>query len=951
MTARRVCGLTLRGPLPRWWPAGAWVLALAVALAPAPGFARPWQEPAPDPAGGAASPGEAGGEESRPAAPAAQGSEATPAAAEPGGEASGSGAPAEESGAPAGAQAASGEKAAPKGPRIAFELPVPADQGGGTIAGTAGSIEFRRSDYAVLTGGVELRYQDLVLTAFTAEVDLAARVVKAEGDVVLDEGPRRLTGATATWDMDARTGTLTDATAYVNPDYYFSGKEISKVGPETYTVVQGVFTSCDEAVPDWSFRLARARVTVEGYARIRNASIRIKKAPVFYFPYILWPAKTERASGFLVPQPGYSSRRGTSLSLGYFQTLGRSVDTTLYADLYTEDYLGVGNELRYHPTAGTYGLFEGYAIRDPERNDDWRWRLALDHTSENLPWGMRAVVQHRDVSDFDYYRDFERDFSQGSIRSLVSRGFVTGNWGAHSLNLQAESRETLVSANSTIVQRRLPEAEYRLRPTRLGKVPLYLEIDSSLGYLDLERSATYKGSYGRADLMPTLTLPIRTWPWLSFSLTAGERLTWWGDSLCVPGGEGEDACPGPGRSFTGESLSRTLPVVEAEIIGPSFSRIFEREVGAFAKLKHIIEPRWTYNYRGELDDRDSIRVPLFDEIDNLSSTNVGRFALVQRLLAKPKEPPPEEEEEGTAGTAVGAEGETAAGEAAEGPAAAAAEGTGAGEEGAGETEAGAAAPGAAQAAAEETAAPDMQASTAPEPGAEAAGEPGTVEAPPQAEAGPGVGTTSTAAGAAGAEAAAAEEALPAAAISTSAREIASFEIAQAVSFDPDQPLQRSGQMEKREGPITALLRVNPSPALNLQVQTSYNTLFDRLTSRSLSGSALLPGNNRIGLAWFTRLRGEDGETLSDQARLTADLNLWPDRLRLRADVNYDIEESFLQQQRYAVQYTSQCFSWVVEYRDNRIGTRRDRDYRLTITLKNVGTFLDLAGRQSNQSPR
>lgn len=775
----------------------------------------------------AAPAGAARAQEPAPPAPAEPGEEAREPSAEPGPgqETPAPETPIQEPGAPSG-KTGETEKAepAPDPNRIRFQLPFPEERGGGTATGTAGSIQYLRESYVILDGGVELRYQDMRLAARRLEADLQTQVVQAEGDVVIDQGPQRLTGASALWNLETRTGTLTEATAFVDPDIYFSGAEVSRVSESVFTVERGTFTSCSDEVPDWSFRVKRARVEVEGYAHIRGASMRVKKVPVLYTPYLLWPAKRDRASGFLVPQPGYSSRRGTSLSLAYFQTLGRSWDTTFFTDLYSGQFLGLGNELRWAPSEGSEGIFEGYVIRAPEgqrgpNGEQWRWKTSFTHATTNLPFGMRAVVSYRDYSDFDYLRDFERDFDRNSQRSIYSRGFATGNWGAHSLNLLADDRQTLITGTNTITQSRLPEIEYRLRPTRLGKLPLYLDVESSVAYLSVERSAAYNGSYGRFDALPNLTLPIRAWPWLSVSLNAGYRYTWYGDSLCQAGGEGDLACGSGGLGFVGDGLSRGIPTAGVAVVGPSFSRIFEKKVGSFGKFKHVIEPRWNYSFFDDVDPVDQSRTPLFDEVDTVQSRNVGRFTLVNRLLAKP------------------AEGEGAA------------------------------------------------------------------------------------------------------------REILSFELSQAYSFDDTKPLQQGGGESTQEGPIDALLRFEPGAGTSLKAQFSYNTQFDRLTSRSLSGSLGL-GRHNVGLTWFTRFRAVDGETQDDQARLWANLDLLPQRLQLQAQLNYDLDDSFLQQQRYLVAYTSQCYAFRLEVRELRFGDQRDRDYRFSLSLKNVGTFLDLSGRQS-----
>jgi len=729
---------------------------------------------------------------------------------------------AQPSGAPQTTPAPAAPPAAPAGPpgagpdRLDFQLKFTSAHGGGSAAGSAANLEYKREDYAVLSGGVQIRYQDIDLKADQAELDLETKIVIALGNVILDQGPRRLTGKSLIFNLETKTGKLADATGQVAPDYYFTGTEVEKTGDDTYMVTDGIFTSCNQTVPDWSFRLRKARVEVEGYAHVQSAAMRVKKLPVFYTPWILWPVKSERSSGLLIPDVGYSDRRGASIGLAYFQTLGRSYDTTFHLDTYAQGFLGLGNELRYHPTAGTKGDLLGYYVYDPEVRD-WRWKLELNHTTDDLPRGMRGVVQYSDYSDFNFFRDFERSFDRNTLRFIDSRAFVTGNWGPHLLNAQISSRETFLNLDNSIEQRRLPEIEYRLRSTRLARTPFYLQLESSLDYFQIDRPGSYSGNYGRADLLPQVTLPVRTFPWLSLSVTGGERVTWYGDSL--------DATL---KSFSGNSLTRTFPVASSEIVGPSFSRIFDWKVGGYGKFKHLVEPRWTYSYQGDIDDQQLI--PLFDEVDTPRSTNVGRFALDNRILGKPN------------------------------------------------TENGA------------------------------------------------------------------------------AREVLFFELARNYSFDDTQPLQVSGSnpaLNTPEGPVEALLRFNPTDRITLKIEASYNTLFSGISSTGLTGNYGFGSGNFIGATWFTRSNPETGKSQSNQARLNGALALPGWRMRVEGQLNYDFEQQLMQQKQIVMSYTSQCYGLRLELRDFRAGTgprTRDKDIRFSLTLKNVGTFLDLNSRSSTIEP-
>lgn len=718
-----------------------------------------------------------------------------------------------------------------------FQLPFPEEQGGGIASGSAGQLDFESEKTAVLSGGVVLNYKDIVVKAERIAVDLVTRVITASGGVTIDQGPQRLSGATAIYDLETKTGTITEAEASLSPDIYFSGTSLAKTGDLSFVIEDGTLTSCPGENPDWSFRLKRAEVEVEGYAHIHGASMRVKKLPVFYIPYIVWPAKRERASGFLVPQPGYSNRRGLSVSIAYFKELGRSFDTTFYADLYSKEYFGLGGELRYRPSEGTEGIFEGYAIRDPTASgelDEYRWKLRFDHSTTDLPWGMRGVVSFRDYSDFDYLFDFEREYDRNTLRSIVSKGFASGNWGPQSLNILIDDRQTLISdstgqtdVTNTITQSRLPEVEYRLRSTQLGRLPLYLTVDSSLAYLDVDRGGSYNGSYGRIDVAPEIEASLFSLPWMSASVAAGYRYTWYGDSICRRGATdpatglpAADACDENGVAFEGESFTRDVPTGAARLVGPSFSRIFTKKIGSFGKFKHVIEPRFTYSYVGDVDAVTIGRTPNFDEVDGVSFDNTGRVAIVNRVLAKPVD-----EKEG------------------------------------------------------------------------------------------------------------------------SAREIFSLEIARSYSFDGETFLQRIGEEQTTAGPIDTRLRFEPSRQTSLQAEVSYNTLASQMTRRSLSGSVGL-GQSNLGLTWFTTFNAQTGETTSDQARVWSTFNLLNQRLRLEAQVSYDIEQAELKQQSYALAYNSECFAYRIEAREFTRTDRRDRDYRFLLSLKNVGTFLDLNSRQS-----
>lgn len=556
----------------------------------------------------------------------------------------------------------------PEEDRIVYRLPLPPEKGGGTVAGSADSVNFLRDTYVVLEGDVEITHGQQTISAERLEVDLETMVVIAVGNVVLDEGPSRITGESMVWDLETSTGTLSDATAYMAPEMYFRGETIERVGEDTYTVSKARFSSCPSDVPLWSFGTSKARIRMEGYAKASNVTMRGGKVPFLYIPYFLYPAKRERTSGFLMPNFSYTESRGYSLGLSYFQTLGKSYDATFYVDAFTEDYLGLGTEFRYAPTPDSRGNIQGYFVDDPN-SEDTRWKVSWNHLSEQLPWGLRAAVTYVNFSDFQFFRDFDRDLNRITIRSLYSTANLAGAWGAHSVNLLVDDREVLSSSaeQNNLVQNQLPELEYRMRQTQIGELPLYFQMSSGAHYFNVQRKPTLDLQYGRFYAFPRFTVPFGSLPWLNINVSATGRYTHYTDSQTpmvsdpIPppdgedgdgegegegegdgegGGEGDGDGEGeteivPEDTLAGGALDRFLPTLGAQIVGPSFSRVFEGGVKGFAKYKHVIEPRWNYQFSEPFEEQN--RVLLFDEIDRVQGLHRGTFNLVNRLVAKPQE--------------------------------------------------------------------------------------------------------------------------------------------------------------------------------------------------------------------------------------------------------------------------------------------------------------------------
>ena len=418
---------------------------------------------------------------------------------------------------------------------------------------------------------VTIEYQDVKLTARSVHGSLKKKTVVAEGDVTFEQGASRMQGVRLELDLAEKTGVLTDGRMDLEGGLHLKGATLAKVGPRSFTLTDGMVTSCEVCEgqdPSWKFKVKSARVTLEEFARLKGVTFSMGGVPLLWTPYLIWPALRDRASGFLIPGLGYNSNRGGYLGVSYYWAISRSADATFSGDFYTKQYYGFGAELRARPSEGT--RFEGtyYTIKDPTI-DSWRWQTQGALVSNDLGPKLRGVVTWLDLSDPNFFQDFNRNFGLSSTRSLKSEGFVTWNPDPFALNLRVSREEALGYGSGSVVSERLPTLEASLRPTPFFGQAVFVEASAQGGVLRTDRGEGLpSGTYDRFDLFPKVNVPFSLFPWLSLEGTAGVRITTYGKSLAPDG-----------TTLTDERYNREALSTEVSLTGPAFSRLFEGKLG------------------------------------------------------------------------------------------------------------------------------------------------------------------------------------------------------------------------------------------------------------------------------------------------------------------------------------------------------------------------------------
>ncbi len=508
--------------------------------------------------------------------------------------------------------------------RVSATLAAAGNGAGGQVEVEADRLEQTREGDLALEGDVTIRQGDSRMQADRIGIR-GKRYIEAEGNILLVYGPNRISGARMIYDLKEDTGVIDDAVGQVEPEFYFWAKRVTTRGKEWVELESATWTTCTQPVPYWSFSTGTVKLHVGNYARMWNLRINVGRVPVFYLPFLIWPVKEDRAAGLLPPDFGSTLNRGQVYSQELFIPLGPNADLSLLGRYYTKAGLGTGGEFRMVPNEKGYLETSGFFIDDRVSLTS-RYRAGYRQAQE-FRKGFRMIADIAQLSDFDFYTDYESDLGLASSPTILGRLDFTRNGDWTSVNIRNLRREQLLSTG-TLVQRTLPEIEWRGRSRRIGRTPLFSSFESSAAWIrQYGSSPKIDADYYRADLFPTLSAAISPVPWLDITPSVSYRLTHYTQSRLPAAGS-------PDVVVVDEPLTRFAGGARLEIVGPKLSRVYGQGEGTSgSKYKHTIESVVSYNVRQR--DRRSDEVLQYDEVDqSIDAQNFVTYAIRSRLLAR-----------------------------------------------------------------------------------------------------------------------------------------------------------------------------------------------------------------------------------------------------------------------------------------------------------------------------
>jgi LPS-assembly protein len=352
-------------------------------------------------------------------------------------------------------------------------------------------------------GKVELREGTRLLYADYVTYNTDNQEILAEGNVVFREGEDVVECNKLHLNLDTKMGKIEKGKIFIKRgDFNISGTEIEKIGEATYTMKNGEMTTCEGERPAWKFTAKDVKLTVEGYAKTKGAKFQILNQTVMYMPWGMFPVKTERQSGFLMPGVQLSSRDGIQIKNAYFWAISKDKDATFYLDYIENRGFKPGAEFRYALREDLKGAWYASIVSDKDYNNT---RYQIKGTHEQVIGNdmvFKANINH--VSDIDYLKDFGSTVLERSENMLKSTAYIEKPLKKSLLTYEMSYIKNIIQKDNDPTLKYLPFVSFFTEYIPIMKETFYTDVHSE--YTNFYREKGDK--YSRLNFEPSLRLPF-----------------------------------------------------------------------------------------------------------------------------------------------------------------------------------------------------------------------------------------------------------------------------------------------------------------------------------------------------------------------------------------------------------------------------------------------------------
>ncbi len=344
-----------------------------------------------------------------------------------------------------------------------------------------------------LYGNCLIQGRDIRLKADKIKIDKAKGVITASGNVEFDKNSVKGTGKRLVYYTDSEQATVFKGELILEANYRFYAEEITYLSGNKYQLKDCTFTTCPNGCNYWGFYSKKVNVKKEGYASFKSLKFRVKDKSVFYLPFFIYPAKTKRTFGLLIPEFGNSSKHGFNYHQELFIPIGKSQDITLGIDYYSKAGTGTTFEYRESFRQGEFAGFKVYSIKDRLIHN----RRTMGEISYKYYKSPEDTYQFKGFlgDDYDLIRDYTFNKYDLAMRNFYAYGSFYKKINNHFTITTSLYLENPIFHDKTIYSSTLPSIS--LYGENLKFLGRNLRLKGNIGIISDDRikNNTYSREY------------------------------------------------------------------------------------------------------------------------------------------------------------------------------------------------------------------------------------------------------------------------------------------------------------------------------------------------------------------------------------------------------------------------------------------------------------------------
>lgn len=450
--------------------------------------------------------------------------------------------------------------------------------------------ELRGNTTAVFKGDVVIEEGFRRLSADEATYNRETEELELTGSLLLREPGMAIRADSAKLNADDGTGILAPADYVLHRQHVRGGADlIERKKNGSLELSRATYTRCEPNNNAWLLKGSKITIDQEsGTGTARNARLTVKGVPVFYSPWLQFPIDDRRKTGLLWPSYSNTSTGGIDIAIPYYINLAPNYDATITPRYISNRGLIAETEARWLTKWGSWVASGSYLGDEEETNRD-RWLVGLNERGM-IGSNIRTSIDFTRVSDDEFFNDLSTrglEVKRETHLDQVANIFYTNaGW-----NVDAKLQQ-FQTIQSSISERDEP---YKLLPQitaskRSSGLPFQLQYDVRTQYSYFDHTVRDRGHRLYAET--GVSFPME---WLAGYIKPAIKLkhaSYVLDRVTEVEGQGDEE-------------HYTVPVFKLDT-----GLFFERDM-SFNDSKYLqtLEPRMFYLNVPEQDQSD---IPTFD---------------------------------------------------------------------------------------------------------------------------------------------------------------------------------------------------------------------------------------------------------------------------------------------------------------------------------------------------